>query len=155
MRCFIAIDIDRDIRDGLGRVQQDIIRHTKLHAPKVKWVDIENIHLTIKFLGEVHDRVLPEICSIIAEAAGSFNAFELDFTRMGTFGSPPRVLWMGLEPVPALERLVEKLSGNLAGPGFEPEKSRRAHNLGRRQQNRNIGCPAQAGRELERDCPNA
>ncbi len=129
MRCFIAIDIDREIRDGLRQVQQRVIRHTKVYPPKVKWVDVDNMHLTIKFLGEVSDKVLPEVCNVTAEVVGSFNSFELEFTRMGTFGRQARVLWMGIKPVATLEKLVERLSGELAELGFEPEKRKFAPHL--------------------------
>ena len=81
------------------------------------------VHLTIKFLGEQPAGRESEIAVALAGVAARARPFGLSVNGLGAFPDArrPRVLWAGLEPVPALELLQHDVERTLAELGFEPE----------------------------------
>ena len=123
MRCFIAIDIPKDIRAGLGRLQQDLAGRVDVRKGDVKWVQPENMHLTLKFLGEVPDTQIVDVCRIVQEVAERHEAFDFAVREIGSFGGrSARVLWVGagLES-PELQDLQQDLEEMLALAGWPKE----------------------------------
>ena len=96
MRCFIAIDIGEEIRRALSDLQRQLQDVARLNRGCVKWVKPENIHLTLKFLGEIEDQKSVEVCDIVADVVSGHNCFELGIESLGRFGGrSARVLWVG------------------------------------------------------------
>jgi len=96
MRCFIAIDINEQIRMALGNLQDELRSKADIKKSDVKWVRPEAIHLTLKFLGEIKDEQVVDICNITEEVASRHENFELDVESVGHFGGrSARVLWVG------------------------------------------------------------
>ncbi|GAG29020.1 unnamed protein product, partial [marine sediment metagenome] len=94
MRCFIAIDIDERLREAIADLQQQLAEKAEIKKNDVKWVAPEAMHLTLKFLGEVKDDKIVEVCSAVRDAAASSKSFELDIESVGCFGGrSARVLW--------------------------------------------------------------
>src|SRR4051812_7951228 len=95
IRTFIAIDPGDAIRNAMIAVQQSLARETT----DVKWVEEDNLHLTLLFLGEVDDRDLLGICRAVAKAAASQAAFAMEVSGIGCFPNPrrPRIVWAGVE----------------------------------------------------------
>lgn len=122
MRLFIAVDIDARIRKEIDRIQRDLQRKTGWSKGPVKWVQPDLIHLTLKFLGEVRDDSVAEICRLAEETARAHPGFEMTVSGLGTFGRPPRVLWAGIEPCPELMTLQEDLEGRLDEAGWPREQ---------------------------------
>ena len=83
MRCFIAIDIPKEIRAELTDLQKDLARRVDIRRGDVKWVEPEGMHLTLKFLGEVPDRQIVEVCNIVKEVAGRHPAFDFAVRKAG------------------------------------------------------------------------
>jgi 2'-5' RNA ligase len=121
MRLFIAVDIDERVRKEIDQIQRGLQRKTGLAKGPVKWVEPNLIHLTLKFLGEVRDQALGEICRITEETARSHPPFEMKVQGLGTFGRPPRVLWAGMESCPDLIALQGDLEGRLETAGWPRE----------------------------------
>jgi len=123
MRCFIAIDIDEEIRAGLGDLQQEIADRVDIRKSDVKWVRPEVMHLTLKFLGEIRDREVVDVCNVAQEVAARRPAFDFAVKEVGHFGgSSARVLWVGAGlDCPALSRLQEDLDETLASAGWPKE----------------------------------
>ncbi len=97
MRVFIAIDIDKQIRKGLGNLQDELRSKVDIRKSDVKWVRPEAIHLTLKFLGEINDQQAVDVCNITKEVASLHKSFELDVETVGYFGGrSARVLWVGV-----------------------------------------------------------
>lgn len=94
LRTFVAVDIDEDIRSHGER----LIRKLSA-ATDARWVRPENIHLTMKFLGEVEDRELHDVCKITAQAAQETKRFPLACEGIGAFptNEKPSTLWMGVK----------------------------------------------------------
>ena len=125
MRCFIAIDIDEKIRAALGNLQQRLQNKADIKRSDVKWVRPEAMHLTLKFLGEVKDQKVVEVCNIVKDVAAGHKSFELDIERLGCFGGRrPKVLWVGTGAgSDNLCRLAKELEKQLALAGW-PEDTR-------------------------------
>lgn len=96
MRCFIAIDIDEQIRKDLGDLQKKLQGKLDIRKGDVKWVDPKITHLTLKFLGEMKDEQTVDVCNITKEVAGRHKRFDMDIGTVGCFGGrSARVLWVG------------------------------------------------------------
>jgi len=96
MRVFIAIDIDEKIKKALSSLQKQLAVQADIEKPDVKWVKVDNIHLTLKFLGEVKAEKIADLCNIVAEAAQKHKSFELGIESVGYFGNrSARILWVG------------------------------------------------------------
>lgn len=94
IRTFIGIAIDKAIRSRLEALQAKMARS----SPEVKWVEVENLHVTLLFLGEVDNRELPAICQVLTETCQTHAPFEMAIEKVGCFPNPrrPRVLWAGV-----------------------------------------------------------
>jgi len=120
MRAFIAIELSEEIREALAQIQS----HLKYSGADVKWVEKQNIHLTLKFLGEIDEKKCEKIKSALDKIAGSMHPFELTIKEIGAFPKIdyPRVIWVGLDKGVA-ESLVlaEKVDEEMSKLGFEKE----------------------------------
>jgi 2'-5' RNA ligase len=123
MRCFIAIDIDEDIRAALGDLQQDFVANADVRKGDVKWVRPEAMHLTLKFLGEVRDREVVRVCDAVKAVAARHTGFDFSVNEVGCFGGhSARVLWVGAGlDCPELLELQQDLEDELALAGWPKE----------------------------------
>jgi 2'-5' RNA ligase len=94
IRTFIAVDLDKAVR-GRTIALQDSLKET---GTEVKWVEPENLHLSLLFLGEVDEREVVDVCRIVAETAKEHPGFKMRVETAGCFPNPrrPRVLWVGV-----------------------------------------------------------
>ena len=106
LRTFIAIELDEPLRLALGRVQGKFKR--QIPPRDVKWVAAENIHLTLKFLGDTPRGRLPELGAALQAACAGLAPFEVSIEGRGCFPNlrRPRVIWVAVrEKGQALVRL--------------------------------------------------
>jgi 2'-5' RNA ligase len=97
MRVFIAIDINEQIRSSISALQGELKEAADIDRGQVKWVHPSNIHLTLKFLGEVRDQQLIDVCKIVEAVATKYNKFNLSIDSLGHFGGrSARVSWIGV-----------------------------------------------------------
>lgn len=124
MRLFIAIDIDEKNMVAINDLQKELRSKADVRAGDVKWVTAKNIHLTLKFLGEVEEGKLPEICKITEETASSYKQFQLSIESVGHFGGKSAtVLWVGTGAgTQELLQLQKDLETRLASVGYPPEQ---------------------------------
>ena len=123
MRCFIAIDIPEDVRDELAGLQKELAGKVDVRKGDVKWVEPESMHLTLKFLGEVPDQQIVEVCNITKEVASRYPQFDFAVREAGSFGGhSARVLWVGAGlDCPELLELQQDLEDELADAGWPKE----------------------------------
>ncbi|MBU1726324.1 MAG: RNA 2',3'-cyclic phosphodiesterase [Candidatus Omnitrophica bacterium] len=95
MRTFIAIELPQEIKDYLACLQEKL----KATGADVKWVAPQNIHLTLKFLGEIDDSKLEKIVGIIGAVSEEKPRFQISISSLGAFPKIqfPRVIWVGVE----------------------------------------------------------
>jgi 2'-5' RNA ligase len=111
-RLFVAITPPADVVRTLSLMQGGV--------PGARWHENEQMHLTLRFIGEVDGRVFAAIDDALSgiEASG----FSLRLKGVGEFGGrKPRALWAGVEASEALLRLQRKIETTLQRTGLEPE----------------------------------
>ena len=121
MRCFIAIDIDEVIKKKIGAVREELCRAASAGGREVKWVEPGNIHLTLKFLGDVKDSNICEVCRFVEAASEGHERFFIEVKGLGVFGNPARVLWAGIEPSERLLGLYEDIEKRFIEAGWAGE----------------------------------
>lgn len=123
MRCFIAVDIDEEIRVALRDLQQDMAKAADIAKSDVKWVHPDSMHLTLKFLGEVRDQDVVDVCNTVKAVAAGHKAFDFAVRQVGYFGGQSaRVLWVGAGlDCPELLQLQQDLEEELACIGWPKE----------------------------------
>ncbi|TKJ36007.1 MAG: RNA 2',3'-cyclic phosphodiesterase [Planctomycetes bacterium B3_Pla] len=131
MRCFIAIDIDDQIRKGLGKLQDELRSKVDVRKGDVKWVSPDATHLTLKFLGEIRDEQVVEVCNITGDVASRHKSFELDIGTLGCFGGrSAKVLWVGTgEDCENLLQLHRELEQQLDSAGWPRENRKLSAHL--------------------------
>ena len=157
MRTFIALELSNPIKHELSRLQQEL---TKSNAD-VKWVKPENIHLTLKFLGNIDETKLEQIKHILDGISSEEKPFEIHLSELGAFPNlnRPRVLWVGLDKGSSeTKQIAAALETELQKIGFpKEERPFSAHlTLGRVKSGKNRDCPhgyPSKGTEKNRDCP--
>ena len=120
MRTFIAVEIPGEIRRSLGEYTTML----RGMVPHVKWVSSENMHLTIKFLGEVNENRIGEITEFSELALKGFSPFTVEFSHLGFFPNSrtPRVIWIGTSgAVDKLLELYQDMEESLEKIGFDRE----------------------------------
>jgi len=138
MRAFIAIPVPDDVKQNARMLRN------KLGAarPDIKWVEYQNYHLTVKFLGEVEINDLPELKRNLRLAADAVPAFNLSAGGIGFFPNQnnPRVIWMGIKgEMDKAEFLGDRVDAYLTALGFEPERDHRPHlTMGRIRSEKNL-----------------
>jgi 2'-5' RNA ligase len=124
IRAFIAIKISADIQEKLLGIQKKL----KQSDTHISWVNPENIHLTIQFLGNIEESQVPQIVSELHESASVVSPFQLQVGYAGAFPNLryPRVVWIGVtdDEDDSLKTLQEDISARLQTLGFEQEEGR-------------------------------
>lgn len=120
IRAFLAIELPDVLRTKLSLVQGEL----KKSGADVRWVPVGNIHLTLKFFGNVPDGEIEPLAQAARQEAADAAPFKLQVTAAGAFPSmkSPRVVWLGLggDIVP-LEQLYRRLEKAFAILGYLPE----------------------------------
>jgi len=127
MRCFIAIDLPGEIKDYLFNLQKEFDNN----LIKVKWVAKKNLHLTLKFLGEVDEKTLEEVKRKLKGI--KIKKFLLKLEEVGLFPDENyvRVIWIGLKPDENIIKLQKLIDSELLDL-FKGEQEFKAHlTLGR------------------------
>lgn len=119
MRCFLCIEIKK------SEIIRKILQFQEVLKPidaRIKFVETENLHFTLKFLGNIDPSLIDEIFSVMKKV--SFSAFPISLINVGSFpASRPRVIWVGIsEGRDELASITTFLNENLKDLGFKPEK---------------------------------
>ena len=119
MRLFVALEIPRAVRDNLATLIKDL----RTAAPKARWVRPENIHLTLKFIGEAPPEKLADICGALSGVRME-REVQLNFRGLGFFPNSkrPSVLWIGIDASPNLQSLAGDVERSLEKLGFPREE---------------------------------
>jgi len=137
MRAFIAITVPDPIKQEALQIKEQLNRY----QPDIKWVEYENYHITLKFLGEVNAQV-EALKDKLAQVAQVCPPFRLVNSEIGFFPNRnrPRVIWMGIGGEMGKARFLgEKVDTYLSELGFEPERKRSFHlTLGRIRSDKGI-----------------
>ncbi len=112
-RLFTGIEIPDEQREELRRLRQPLPGNSK-------WLEPENLHLTLRFAGDITNEQAAELADRLA--AISVDAFEVRLAGLGVFGgNEPRSLWAGIEAGPELETLARANERAARAAGLAPE----------------------------------
>ncbi len=118
VRSFIAVDIAEELLPNIVEVQ------TQITEGKIKFVEPENLHFTLKFLGEITDEKAQDITKKLREICNTFSPFQIHIKDIGAFPSfnYMKVIWIGVESEEffTLSKLVDSGMGKL---GFRQERT--------------------------------
>ena len=103
VRTFIAAEMDEPIRTAIRVLQQELTDR----SVEVRWTAPERMHLTLKFLGDIPDEHVPDVCEVARQVAAEVEPFSVDVTGIGTFGPRrhPHIIWCGFAG--SADRLVQ------------------------------------------------
>jgi len=121
IRSFIAIELPEELKLKLGRLQASL----RVDRPRIKWVDPNSMHLTLKFLGNVPAANIDAITRAMTESAAKIFPFQLEVGRLGAFPSlkQVQVVWVGLGgELDRIRQLHKFLEASLSRLGFAAEK---------------------------------
>lgn len=121
-RTFCAVELPDDVRSRM----QDHIARLRKEVPDAaaSWSRVENIHLTLKFFGNVALDRIPQISAAATRTTAQFSKFEIEVGETGVFprASRAQVLWIGVnDPSSQLSNLQKQFESECAAAGFEKE----------------------------------
>lgn len=122
IRAFIAISLTSEIHQHLDQVIKAY--QNKLDRVPVRWVPAENIHLTLKFLGDVSVASLEMLTTILKNEVAGHHPFEISVGGSGAFPNNrrPRVIWVGVEAPPELAAIQNGVENAMARLGYPREE---------------------------------
>ncbi len=116
IRAFMALELDEEIKISLKKIED----HLKKLDLDVKWVNPHNVHLTLKFLGEIPPPKLTSVQEIFPSLFKNFSSFEIEMDRLGVFPKivHPKIIWVGVsknaQHIVDLANRIEEQLGYLA-----------------------------------------
>jgi len=122
LRAFIAIELPPSLQTAIEK-QTTHLRQS-LGDELVRWVPTQNMHLTLKFIGNVAANHLDFLKQLLSQTADQHAAFDLQIAGLGSFPNPkrPRILWVGLHAPAELPALQRNLEAGASRLGYEKEE---------------------------------
>lgn len=121
IRAFVALEMPEPIRQSLA----DIGARMKLELSglPLRWVPIQNMHLTLKFLGDVKPDQVEEVTQLIGMLTKKYSPFSISLNGLGAFPNTKRarVLWVGLETPESLNEMAAAFESAFVKIGFQQE----------------------------------
>jgi 2'-5' RNA ligase len=116
IRLFVGLELPESVRERLHGLGGGV--------PGARWIEPENMHMTLRFIGNVSDDVAADIDEALARVRAP--AFDLEIAGLGEFsrGRRPAMIWAGVHPAPALIDLQRRIEAAVVKAGFEPEGRR-------------------------------
>ena len=111
-RLFVGLEIPREVAERLSLLRGGL--------PGARWVDPENYHITLRFIGDIDDRLAHDVASMLDGVKR--RSFEVRFGELTSFGGrKPRAIVVGVEPIQPLVELQSELERLMQRLGLEPE----------------------------------
>jgi RNA 2',3'-cyclic 3'-phosphodiesterase len=120
IRTFICVDLSSNLKARLDSLTLEL---QKQSTTRVSWVKATNMHLTLRFLGDVAEDKIPNIQACIEQAGLGVKSFNLSARELGAFPNlnKPRVFWVGIKDLTnTLLPMQKRLEQGLVNAGFGP-----------------------------------
>lgn len=119
LRCFVAIELPDEIKKTIDEYVAKLME-TKAD---VKWIPSKNLHLTLKFLGDTPEKIVPDISKRLSEITRLHNSFDIRISGAGVFPNIkyPRVIWLGINDSEEIIKLQRDMDEALKEFGFETD----------------------------------
>jgi len=121
LRAFIAVEIPSELREAIGTARAPLQKGV---GSIVRWVPVQNMHLTLKFLGDVSPANVEMISEMLRAEVDLFHCFEMRLSGLGSFPSlkRPRVIYIGIQAPATLEALQRGIESASRRLGYESEE---------------------------------
>ena len=121
LRTFIAVEIPREIQSAI--YQSTVNLRQTINQSYIRWVLPQNIHITLKFLGDVSPANLELLKQMLKAETAQVDPFSIQVGALGVFPGlrHPRVIWIGIDAPPALESLQRGIETATTRLGYEAE----------------------------------
>lgn len=121
IRAFIAINLSQEILERIEQMSLEL--RSRLEGVPVRWVSADNIHLTLKFLGNVSTTNLEMLKEIMGKVVSNHHECDISVGGIGAFPKPhnPRVIWVGMEVPQELVSLQHNIEIETARLGYSRE----------------------------------
>ncbi|WP_296807515.1 RNA 2',3'-cyclic phosphodiesterase [uncultured Methanobrevibacter sp.] len=125
IRAFLAIDLDDDLKPKINK----IIREFKQIDANIKYVDLQNLHFTLKFFGDIDTEGIDVLAERIENVVKDFDSFNIKIKGCGAFPNKNRikVIWVGLDEDHILKELHDKLDKEFNSLGFDLDNKFSSH----------------------------
>jgi len=122
IRSFIAINLSKIVKNKIIEIEKEM-KMTMTNS-KVSWVKEENLHITLRFLGNIENKKLELLSKVMDRFIQDYNSFSIKFSKIGAFPGlrKPRVLWVGGETPKLLKDLYFAFNKELEAIGFPEDK---------------------------------
>lgn len=120
LRCFISVELPSAIKQDVSAVANAL----RKSDADIKWITPENLHITLKFLGNTEESLVPDIIVLLRKKLSPYPPFYIRITGAGCFPDKrhPKILWAGVEDSDSLQSLQEAIEDAMAGLGYPREK---------------------------------
>ncbi|MBI4654914.1 MAG: RNA 2',3'-cyclic phosphodiesterase [Nitrospirae bacterium] len=127
LRCFISVELPEELKKNI----YVYVEKLKAAGVDVKWVRPENLHLTLKFLGDTTEERLKSINERLISLAKAHDRFYLQISGAGAFPNIkyPKVIWLGVYDSEEIIKLQHDIDESMAGLGFEKDDKQFAPHL--------------------------
>ena len=136
IRAFLAIDLDEDLKPKINTLMKDF----KKIDTKIKYVELVNLHLTLKFFGDIDEEGLKLLEDAISNVVEDFKPFNIHIKKCGSFPNKNRinVIWVGIDDDTILKQLHDRLDEEFSKLGFDKDKKFSTHlTIGRMKTSKN------------------
>lgn len=120
IRSFFAIPLSSDCRQKINSIEQELKR---VLPSSIRWVSTENLHITLKFLGEFDSKLIPKIHEFLETGLSTIDQFEITFHGLGVFPNKqkPKVVWVGLDYQIEFINIFQKIENAANELGYPKE----------------------------------
>lgn len=125
IRAFLAIDVDEDLKASMYK----IVKEFKKIDARIKYVELENLHLTLKFFGDIDTEGIDLLSSKIESVVSGFDKFPIKIKGCGAFPNTNRikVIWFGLDDDAVVKKLHDELDKEFVKLGFDGDRKFSTH----------------------------
>ena len=122
MRTFIAVDFPQNMLTKINEITTYFKKETPTNA--LKWVQTDNLHLTLKFIGEIKESKVGQVKETLTNALQGQNAFNIQVGCLGMYPNKnnPRVIWLGIINEKPLIHIAKNLDQALTTLDIKPER---------------------------------
>lgn len=121
LRAFIAVEIPESIQKAIEK--ETVNLRKAADTLLVRWVPTSNIHLTLKFLGDISESNLQFIKQMLMQECSQHSPFEMQIGKLGSFPTPkrPRVIWVGIDAPAELTKIQQAIEAASSRLGYTKE----------------------------------
>ena len=125
IRAFLAIDLDDDLKPKINK----IIREFKKTDARIKYVELTNLHLTLKFFGDIDTEGLSLLEDAISNVLSEFESFNVKIKGCGAFPNSNRinVIWVGIDDDSIIRDMHDRLDKEFVRLGFDKDRKFSTH----------------------------